>query len=63
MFIGEIMNHLYRRLILRFSERELGTKWIAVLIFLPNSLPGTSALGFYHVIIIQVFIAKNDRSW
>jgi hypothetical protein len=39
------------------------TKWIAVLIFLPNSLPGTSALGFYPVIIIQIFMAENGRSW
>jgi hypothetical protein len=31
--------------------------------FLIKQFPGISALGFYHVIIIQILMAENGRSW
>jgi hypothetical protein len=31
--------------------------------FLIAKFPGISALGFYQVIIMQILMAENDRSW
>jgi len=45
-----------------FSEHELGSKMDRSPGFLIEQFPGISALGFYPVIIIQIFMAENGRS-